>query len=73
MCSCSTTPTTFTTDGGLTGIAGSYSGPEAEGRFAVLQGDGTVVRVVATGPADAMANDLDEVGQMVQTLRIAAP
>jgi hypothetical protein len=65
--------TTFTTDGGLTGIAGSYSGPEAEGRFAVLEAGGTVVRVVARGPADAMANDVDEVEQMVQTLRIEAP
>ena len=65
--------TTFTTDGGLNGIGGSYSSPESEGRFAVLRAGETVVRVLAKGPPDAMAADLGDVQQMVQTLRIEQP
>ncbi|HEY8092978.1 MAG TPA: hypothetical protein VID93_04325 [Acidimicrobiales bacterium] len=65
--------TAFTTDGGLTGMGGSYSSPESEGRFAVLQAGDTVVRLLAKGPPDAMAADLGDVEQMVQTLRIGPP
>ncbi len=64
---------TFTTAGGLTGIAGSYSAPASEGRFAVLRSGDTAVRVVARGLPDAMADGLDDVNAMVQSLRIGAP
>ena len=65
--------TTFTTESGLTGIAGSYTGPTQEGTFMVFRADDTAVRVLAKGPPDAMATYLDDVGHMVQTLRIEAP
>jgi hypothetical protein len=65
--------TAFTTDGGLTGMGGSYSSPESEGRFAVLQAGDTVVRLLAKGPPDAMAADLGDLEQMVQSLRIGPP
>ena len=65
--------TPFTTDGGLTGIGGSYSSPESEGRFAVLQTGDTAVRLLAKGPPDAMARGLGDVRRMVQALRIDRP
>ena len=64
---------TFTTAGGLTGIAGSYSAPASEGRFAVLRSGDTAVRVVARGLPDAMADGLDDVNAMVQSLQIGTP
>jgi hypothetical protein len=63
--------TTFTTESGLTGIGGSYTSPVGEGRFAVFRSGDTAVRLLAKGPPDAMATSLDDVAQMIQTLRIS--
>ncbi len=39
----------------------------------MLQAGDTAVRLLAKGPPDAMAADLGDVKQMVQTLRIDTP
>jgi hypothetical protein len=66
-------PDSVTTDQGLVGIVGSYSGPSSEGRFGVFQAGQTVVRVLAEGPPDAMAAGIDDVVAMTRSLQIVLP